>query len=54
MIREVQDFERIKAMEFKDSLGALADKHVEFYDGVIETWERYLREMEADGGIAEL
>ncbi|KAG8526961.1 intercellular trafficking and secretion [Bacidia gigantensis] len=54
VVREVQDFERIKAAEFKDSLGALADKHVEFYGGVIETWERYLKDMEADGGVAEL
>ena len=48
VVREVQDFERIKAGEFKDCLGALADKHVEFYSGVIEDWERYVREMEAE------
>lgn len=49
VVREVGDFERIKAGEFRDCLGALADKHVEFYSGVMETWERYLREMEAGG-----
>ena len=53
VVREVADFERIKACEFRDTLGALADKHVEFYNGVVETWERYLKEMEADGGGAE-
>ena len=49
VVREVGDFERIKAVEFKDSLGALADKHVEFYSGVTETWERYLKDIKADG-----
>ena len=53
VVREVQDFERIKAAEFKDSLGALADKHVEFYNGVIETWERYLKDMESEGGVVQ-
>lgn len=49
VVREVQDFERIKAVEFKDCLGALADKHIDFYTGTIETWERYVRDMEGDG-----
>lgn len=48
VVREVGDFERIKNGEFRDCLGALADKHAEFYSGVAETWERYLREMEGD------
>ena len=50
VVREVEDFERIKANEFRATMGSLADKQVEFYGGVIETWERYLKEMEADGG----
>lgn len=50
VVREVSDFERIKASEFRDTLGALSDQHVRFYGGVVETWERYLKEMEADGG----
>ena len=54
VVREVEDFERIKAGEFKACLGELADKHVEFYDGVINTWERYLKEMEAEGGGSDL
>ncbi|KAL9001881.1 MAG: hypothetical protein Q9188_005162 [Gyalolechia gomerana] len=50
VVREVAEFERIKAVEFRDTLGLLADKHVEFYEGVIETWERYLKDMEGEGG----
>ncbi|KAL8706730.1 MAG: hypothetical protein Q9201_000255 [Fulgogasparrea decipioides] len=50
VVREVTEFERIKALEFKDTLGGLADKHVEFYEGVIGTWERYLQDMEAEAG----
>ena len=49
VVREVADFEQIKAAEFRDTLGGLAEKHVEFYEGVVETWERYVREME--GGM---
>ena len=48
VVREVGDFERIKASEFRDCLGGLADKHVDFYEGVIETWERYIKEMEEE------
>ncbi|KAL8680909.1 MAG: hypothetical protein Q9186_002921 [Xanthomendoza sp. 1 TL-2023] len=50
VMREVAEFERIKAVEFRDTLGALADQHVEFYEGVIGTWERYLKETEREGG----
>ncbi|KAL2041456.1 hypothetical protein N7G274_005838 [Stereocaulon virgatum] len=49
VVRETADFERIKAVEFGNCLGALADRHVEFYTGVIETWERYLGDMEGEG-----
>jgi sorting nexin-4 len=49
VVRETADFERIKAVEFGDCLGALADRHVEFYTGVVETWERYLGDMEGEG-----
>ncbi|KAI4103469.1 MAG: hypothetical protein L6R37_003824 [Teloschistes peruensis] len=50
VVRETVEFERIKALEFRDTLGGLAERHVEFYEGVIGTWERYLREMEGEGG----
>lgn len=49
VVREVADFERIKRIEFKTQFGALADAHVEFYGGVIENWEKYVREMENQG-----
>lgn len=49
VVREVADFDRIKAVEFRDTLGALAEKHVEFYQGVLATWERFIVEMEAEG-----
>ncbi|KAG4431539.1 intercellular trafficking and secretion [Cadophora sp. M221] len=49
VVREVQDFERIKRIEFKTQFGGLADAHVEFYGETIEIWERYIREAEALG-----
>ncbi|CAO2656929.1 Nn.00g057320.m01.CDS01 [Neocucurbitaria sp. VM-36] len=44
-VKEVVDFERIKAVEFKDTLGDLADAHVDFFQGTIETWEKFLEDM---------
>ncbi|KAI8940083.1 intercellular trafficking and secretion [Plenodomus lindquistii] len=44
-VKEVADFERIKAIEFKDTLGDLADAHVDFFQGTIETWEGFLEDM---------
>ncbi|KAF2118361.1 hypothetical protein BDV96DRAFT_488309 [Lophiotrema nucula] len=44
-VKEVTDFERIKAVEFKDTLGDLADAHIEFFQGTIETWEKFLEDM---------
>lgn len=44
-VKEVADFERIKAVEFKDTLGDLADAHVDFFQGTIETWEKFLESM---------
>jgi sorting nexin-4 len=53
VVREVTDFERIKGLEFRDSLGQLAEQHMGFYQGVIDTWERFLRDMDADVAIAK-
>ena len=50
VVREVADFERIKATEFRDTLGALAGKRCAFYEGVVETWEGYMRDMEGGKG----
>lgn len=48
VMKEVDDFERIKGVEFRDSLGALAGKHIEFYQSVVGTWERFLQDVDAD------
>lgn len=48
VVREVADFERIKGLEFRDTLGALAAQHMDFYQNVISTWERFLVDMDAD------
>ncbi|KAL1953795.1 hypothetical protein VTO42DRAFT_2256 [Malbranchea cinnamomea] len=53
VVREIADFERIKATEFRDTLGALAQKHIEFYQGVLATWERFIVEMEGEGEAEE-
>lgn len=47
VVKEVADFERIKAVEFRQTMGQLADEHVRFYEGVIATWQRYVEEMES-------
>jgi sorting nexin-4 len=44
-VKEVADFERIKATEFKDTLGQLADRHIEFFGSTIDTWEKFLLDM---------
>jgi len=49
VVREVQDFERIKRIEFKSQFGALADAHVEFYADTIANWEKYVKDMDALG-----
>ncbi|KAI9802223.1 MAG: intercellular trafficking and secretion [Sarcosagium campestre] len=49
VVREVDDFERIKAVEFRDTLGALAEAHADFYRSTIDTWEKFLADMEREG-----
>jgi sorting nexin-4 len=49
VVREVGDFERIKGVEFRDSLGTFATNNAEFYQRVIDTWERFMADMEAEG-----
>lgn len=44
-VKEVSDFERIKSVEFKDTLGDLATAHIDFFQGTIETWEKFLEGM---------
>ena len=46
VVREVADFERIKTIEFRDTLGDLAEANVEFYRGMVKTWEGMLKHVE--------
>lgn len=48
VVREVADFERIKSAEFKDTMGDFGEKHIDFYQGVINTWERFIADMEGE------
>lgn len=48
VVKEVGDFERIKAVEFMDTLGGLADANCTFFNNTIETWEKFIQEMEAE------
>lgn len=48
VVRETQDFERIKAEEFKDCLGDFADQNAAFYSSVISTWETFIKTLEGN------
>ena len=51
VVREVENFEWIKRIEFKRQFGGLADSHIGFYSDVIDIWERYVLEMEKEGVV---
>ncbi|KAF2772020.1 hypothetical protein EJ03DRAFT_307536 [Teratosphaeria nubilosa] len=53
VVKEVNDFERIKAAEFHDTLGGLADANIAFFQGNIEIWERFIQDMEKSRTIQE-
>ena len=46
VVREVADFERIKTIEFRDTLGNLAQANVDFYKNMVKTWEEMLKHTE--------
>lgn len=46
VVKEVRDFERIKAVEFRDTLSGFADAHIDFFKGNIDIWEQFVKEME--------
>ena len=49
---EVHEFERIKSVELQDTLSGLADAHIDYFKGTIETWERFVHDMEKEGVTA--
>ncbi|KAK4149964.1 LETM1-like protein-domain-containing protein [Chaetomidium leptoderma] len=51
VVREVDSFAWIKRVEFKRQFGGLVDAHVDFYGGVIDVWEEYVKEMEREGVV---
>lgn len=51
VVREVQNFDWIKRVEFKKQFGGLADAHIDFYGGIATTWEKYVLEMEKEGMV---
>ncbi|KAK6398099.1 intercellular trafficking and secretion [Meristemomyces frigidus] len=46
VVKEIGDFERIKAVEFRDTLGGLADANIAFFQSNIGIWERFVQDME--------
>lgn len=46
VVKEVADFERIKAVEFRETLGGLADANISFFQGNIAIWEKFVSDME--------
>lgn len=51
VVREVASFDKIKKVEFKRQFGGLVDAHIDFYGGVINVWEEYVKEMEREGVV---
>ena len=49
VVKEVSDFERIKATEFRDTLGGLAEANCEFFRSTIGIWEKFIQDMEQKG-----
>jgi sorting nexin-4 len=46
VVKEVGDFERIKAVEFRDALEGLADANVNFFQNNVEIWEKFVKDLE--------
>ncbi|KAK9449254.1 uncharacterized protein V1518DRAFT_415502 [Limtongia smithiae] len=45
--RDLVDFERIKTLEMKSTLGALAEEHIQFFQAMVEQWEKAIPELES-------
>jgi sorting nexin-4 len=50
VIKESAEFERIKAVEFRDTLGGLAESEITFWKGLVGTWEDFIKDMEKNDG----
>lgn len=48
VVVEVSEFERIKACEFRDTLGGLADAEMQFWKNMIKTWEGFIEKAEKE------
>lgn len=46
VVKEVGDFERIKAVEFRDALEGLADANVNFFQNNVAIWEKFVKDLE--------
>lgn len=47
VVNEVAEFERLKACEFRDTLGSLADAEINFFKTSIDTWEGFIKGIES-------
>ncbi|KAK9460577.1 uncharacterized protein V1516DRAFT_639271 [Lipomyces oligophaga] len=43
--RDLVDFERIKALELKETMGIMAEEHIEFFKKILNAWETVLPEL---------
>ncbi|KAG9579619.1 cytochrome P450, partial [Aureobasidium melanogenum] len=48
VVKEVDDFERIKATEFRETLGGLADANCQYFRSTIDTWQKFIDQMERE------
>jgi sorting nexin-4 len=48
VVKEVDDFERIKATEFRETLGGLADANCEYFRSTIDAWQKFIDQMERE------
>jgi sorting nexin-4 len=47
-VHECQEFERIRGVETKETLGALADAHLTFFSETVGNWERFIADLEGE------
>jgi sorting nexin-4 len=50
-VRECQEFERIRAIETKETLGALADAHLTFFEDTAANWDKFIADMEGEDRV---